>query len=252
VSTYRSAERVQVTPESRYAADWAARLSLVPAIRPLRALGLRPGETVLVVGAHPDDETLGFGASIASLASDRVVVHGLSASSGEAALDHVGHHLDGLGERRAAEYARACRTLGMASSTVQGHRDGGLRQCQDDVQAAVAAMIRRVHPARVLTVWWDDPHPDHRGVGEATVAAARAAGCPVSGFPIWALHWSDPADELSQAQAVHPLLTDAFAEHARRAAMACYGSQTEPLSPDVAAVLPASVLRCTLEGLVRL
>ncbi|MBA2561148.1 MAG: PIG-L family deacetylase, partial [Propionibacteriales bacterium] len=79
--------RSQVTPDSVFAAQWAARMQRAPGVRPRDVMGVTPGDVVVVVGAHPDDETLGFGASIASLSEAGIEVHAVTMSSGEAALD---------------------------------------------------------------------------------------------------------------------------------------------------------------------
>jgi LmbE family N-acetylglucosaminyl deacetylase len=94
----------------------------------------------------------------------------------------------------------------------------------------------------LLTVWWADPHPDHRAVGRASIAAGALTGCPVTGYPVWAQHWSDPAQAVSAGR-VQPIRTGIPAEAARQRAVDCYRSQTEPLQPDLEAVLPPAVVR---------
>ncbi len=242
---------VEVTPPSRFDAQWAAELSSIPATPPAVFLGVGSGDVVLVVGAHPDDETFGAGATIASLVQAGVEVHALSLSSGEAALHHVDRRVDDLAARRASEYAAACQALGIGSSTVRDFPDSGLAYAPQALSAAVADIIQRVRPAQVLTVWWGDPHPDHRATGEAAVAAAKAAGCPVSGFAVWAPHWLDPAAEPASAHRCQPMLADERARAARKRAVDCYRSQTEPLAADLAPILPAAFVEWTTETLVR-
>jgi hypothetical protein len=62
-----SAQRIAVTPGSAYAGAWAQLVRTLPYVRPERALDVGPGDVVLVIGAHPDDETFGAGAGVASL-----------------------------------------------------------------------------------------------------------------------------------------------------------------------------------------
>src|SRR4051794_6018430 len=106
------------TPGSRYADDWIQLLAGVDRNNPLTGLGVAPGDRVLFVGAHPDDETYGAGATLAALARLGVATHVVSLSSGEAAFDHVGISVLSLGEQRRAEFVAACGELGVLSSSV--------------------------------------------------------------------------------------------------------------------------------------
>jgi hypothetical protein len=90
------AQRIAVTPGSAYAGAWAQLVRTLQYVRPERALDVGRGDIVLVIGAHPDDETFGAGAGVASLTRAGVRVHALSMSAGEAALDHVGRKPEGL------------------------------------------------------------------------------------------------------------------------------------------------------------
>jgi LmbE family N-acetylglucosaminyl deacetylase len=234
-------QRIAVTPDSGYAGDWAELVRTLPAARPERALGVGPGDVVLVIGAHPDDETFGAGASIAALSRAGVRVHALSMSSGEAALDHVGRSPDGLAACRAGEYAAACAALGVANASIAGLPDGRLAEHGSRLVSVILEASEGVGADRLLTVWWGDPHPDHEAVGRETVAVGAATGRPVAGYPLWAQHWSDPASALHGAR-LQPMRVDACAERARTEAVACYRSQTEPLDDDLLPVVPREVV----------
>jgi hypothetical protein len=92
-----------VTPDSVYAEQWVRRLEGTPAVPAAEAVAVRSGEVLLVVVAHPDDETLALGGTLAELASAGVEVHVVSLTSGEAALDHVGEQVPDLAWRRRHE-----------------------------------------------------------------------------------------------------------------------------------------------------
>ena len=235
-------ERIPVTPASVYGKDWTDRLRELPDVSPLQGLRARPGDAVLVVGAHPDDETFGAGATIAALARSGVRVHGLCMSAGEAALDHLGRTLGDLAGRRRREYAEACHTLGMASSTTVGLPDGRLDAFGTRLQAAVADVSERLGADCLLAVWWDDPHPDHRAVGRACLDAGASTGRPVFGYPVWAQHWTAPEAVFGER---HPqrMRIGPHAEELRRRAVDCYRSQTEPLHPDLQPVMPPEIVR---------
>lgn len=245
-----TAGRVELTRGSVYADQWATALSGPDRVAPQSALGVCPGDVVLVVGAHPDDETFGFGASVASLCRAGIEVHALTMSSGGAALDHVDRAVGGLAARRAAEYGHACRALGTRSSTALDLPDGRLADHDAAIRSAVGELVDTTGADHVVTVWWGDPHDDHRAVGSAAACAARAAGCRVNGYPVWAPHWSDPASPPVQSHRMQLMATDADAAAARQLAVQCYPSQTEPLMDDLEPVLPAWFLRWTAEVLV--
>ncbi len=242
--------RVAVTPDSVYLRQWTTMLAGLLAVTPREGLGVREGDVVLVVGAHPDDETLGFGASIASMTRSGVSVHALSLSAGEAAVDHLGRSVDHLGARRATEFSEACLALGAASWSVGGLPDGRLGEHPDALRSVVIRTIERVGADQVVTVWGRDPHADHQAVGKACSEAAAATGCRVSAYPVWAPHWLDPAGPAVRGHSLQPMRNDTDAEAARQVALQCYSSQTEPLMDDVEPVLPPSVVQWTTEILV--
>jgi LmbE family N-acetylglucosaminyl deacetylase len=146
-------ERIPVTPASVYGKDWTDRLRELPDVSPQQGLQVGPGDAVAVVGAHPDDETFGAGATVAALARSGVRVHGLCMSAGEAALHDLGRPLGDLAERRRREYAEACRALGMASSITVGLPDGRLEACSRRIHTAVVDLAERLGAACLLTVW---------------------------------------------------------------------------------------------------
>ncbi len=239
-----------MTPPSEYAASWRQRAAGFAGLSPLEALGLQAGDVALVLGAHPDDETFGLGATIAQLASDGVEVHIVTMTAGEAALSHLGKELPGLPARRETEYTGACSRLGAASCTIVGLPDAGLVDRADEVSAVVTSHVRERAPAQLLTTWWRDPHGDHAVLGEVACRVAADTGCGVFGYPIWAQHWSDPAPLLTEDTSVTLSMTTQAARDARATATACYSSQTQPLADDVEAILPADMLAWDLELLV--
>jgi LmbE family N-acetylglucosaminyl deacetylase len=233
--------RITVTPPAVYAKEWKDLLRAVPYVGPEQGLDVSGGDVVLVVGAHPDDETFGVGGTIASLARSGVRVHALSMTAGESALDHLGRTVAGLGDRRTREYSEACTALGVTSSLIVGLPDGRLSAHAAELTSLIADVSDRVGADRVLAVWWGDPHPDHRAVGQASIEACVLTGRPVTGYPIWAQHWCDPGQVVG-AGLIRPVRNDVSAESARQRAVDCYRSQTEPLQPDLEAVLPRAVV----------
>jgi LmbE family N-acetylglucosaminyl deacetylase len=151
--------------------------------------------TLVAFHAHPDDETLLTGGTLARAAAEghRVVL--VVATLGEAGLasDEPGVR---LGERRHRELLAAAKALGCARVETLGYRDSGLRGDHGwsdrsaprlvDVTVARAAGqladILREENADVLTSYdarGGYGHPDHIQVHHIGAAAARLARTPV-------------------------------------------------------------------------
>ncbi|MGI5238938.1 PIG-L family deacetylase [Dactylosporangium sp. CA-139066] len=146
--------------------------------------------TLVAFHAHPDDETLLTGGTLARAAAEghRVVL--VTATLGEAGLAADGPGA-ALGERRRRELLGAAFALGCARVETLGYADSGLAPSGSggrfaDVPVAEAAerlaAILRAERADVLTGY--DPrggygHPDHVQVHRVAAAAARLAGTPV-------------------------------------------------------------------------
>lgn len=237
-----------VTPGSAFGAAWRRRLDASPREEAATAFGVGRGDALVVVVAHPDDETLAMGAALARMARDGVRVHVLVGSRGEAALDHVGAEAPGLGERRSAEMRAATRALGVASAEVLGLPDGSLGEHGDALRDAAESVVRAHGAARVATLWREDPHPDHRAVSVAAARAADRTGAGLIELGLWSSHWTDPT---AVRATVVPLRSDPTSREARAAAIACYRSQTEPLLAGLEAVLPPAALAFPHEYVVR-
>jgi LmbE family N-acetylglucosaminyl deacetylase len=148
--------------------------------------------TVVSFHAHPDDEALLTGGTLAKAAAagHRVVL--VTATAGGAGLAASRLRAGGgLGRRRVGELEKAAAAIGAASVELLGYDDSGMdgRASGDtfaraDVQSAalrLAAILRREH-ADVLTVYDRNGgygHPDHVQVHHVGVRAAELAGTPV-------------------------------------------------------------------------
>lgn len=175
---------------------------------------------LLFVHAHPDDECLGTGATIAHYAARGADVRIVTCTLGEEgevigdrwaelAVDRA----DQLGGYRIGELTAALRALGIGEPHYLGGagrwRDSGMRGTprrhrqrfidadERETVGALVAVIREQRPHVVVTY---DPgggygHPDHVHAHRVTVAAVAAAGPGAADFPgePWAvpkLYWS--------------------------------------------------------------
>ena len=139
------------------------------------------GRTVLGIFAHPDDESLACGGTLARLsdAGARVVL--VCASSGQAGSisDPALVPNGDLGRVRVRELRDAAAVLGVAEVIVLDHRDGDLRWDHvPELHAEIVALIQRFRPDAVITfaedgLYW---HVDHIGVHERTYTAILSLG----------------------------------------------------------------------------
>ncbi|HYJ68140.1 MAG TPA: PIG-L deacetylase family protein [Nocardioidaceae bacterium] len=129
---------------------------------------------VLTVAAHPDDETLGAGGTIAWHASHGDDVWVCILTDGVTSRhDHVA-----LQEECAR---RACDTLGVAKVVFIGLADQRLDTVPMlDVVTPIEKCVRDFQPDVVLTHFAGDVNEDHRIVARATMVAAR----PVAGSSV--------------------------------------------------------------------
>lgn len=150
--------------------------------------------TVVFFHAHPDDEALLTGGTMARLAAEghRVVL--VTATAGEQGLASARiFQTWGLGLVRRAELADSARVLGCARAVVLGYRDSGSDPAGPQVAAGFAAQpveaaARQLaallveESADALTIY--DPaggygHPDHVQVHLVGRRAATLAGTPL-------------------------------------------------------------------------
>jgi LmbE family N-acetylglucosaminyl deacetylase len=138
---------------------------------------------LLAILAHPDDESLGFGGTLAKYAAEGVSTHLVCATRGEKGWMGSPEEDPGpraLGVTRTAELLDAARELGLRTVDFLGYTDGELAQA-DPLQAVaqIARLVRQIRPQVVVTF---DPqgnygHPDHIAISQfASAALVSAAG----------------------------------------------------------------------------
>ncbi|MGZ6804518.1 MAG: PIG-L deacetylase family protein [Nocardioidaceae bacterium] len=235
-----------VTPPSRHTAAWTALLDGHPTAPPPVA----PGADLLVLLAHPDDETLAMGASLAAAAAAGVRVRLVTLTRGAAALDHLGITVAGLADRREAELRAAADVLGVHELHCLDLPDGGLAALGDGAWSLLAPVLEGLPADRVWSTWRGDPHPDHRAAARLADRWAADRGLPLDELALWAPHWLDPETLPATARPVRVGTTEQ-ARETRDRALACYSSQLQPLAPGLGPVLPADMLAWGHEVLVR-
>jgi len=157
---------------------------------------------LLLVHAHPDDETIATGATMAKYAAEGALVTLVTCTLGEEGEillpdleDLAADRTDGLGQHRIGELAAAMEALGVRDHRFLGgpgrYRDSGMMgtpqndrtDCfwRADLDVAVADLVRVIREVRPqVLITYDDHggygHPDHIQANRvATVARERAA-----------------------------------------------------------------------------
>lgn len=176
----------EITPEH----DWTTFF----AGRDLPGFDVSAGR-VVVLAAHPDDETLGVGGTVQLLQEAGAEVSVVVATDGEAAFPALDPSARAeLGARRRDEMRAAMRELGDGDlePVFLGLPDSGLAECEEQLTELLRELLSGAD--YVLVPWPHDPHPDHATVGRAGLAAAPAQAHRWS-YPVWMWHWMRPGDE---------------------------------------------------------
>ncbi|MGE0448556.1 MAG: PIG-L deacetylase family protein [Vicinamibacterales bacterium] len=146
------------------------------------------GEVVLAVFAHPDDESLACGGTLARLSDAGAHVVVMCATRGELGTETPGARDFELARRRAGELKQALISLGVPELILLNHPDGDLRwDALTQFSSEIVLFLRRRRPSAVLTfdedgLYW---HPDHIAVHERVVGAVRALGADAP--PVYAV-----------------------------------------------------------------
>ena len=146
---------------------------------------------LMAVLAHPDDESLGVGGTLAKYASEGVEVFLVTATRGDNGRyrglrpddpEHPGPSV--LANIRETELRAAASALGLREVSLLDFRDQRLdRADPHEAVAAIVQHIRRVRPQVVVTFGPEGAygHPDHVAISQFTTAAIVAAADPAFG-----------------------------------------------------------------------
>ncbi|WZH38619.1 MAG: bifunctional PIG-L family deacetylase/class I SAM-dependent methyltransferase [Microbacterium enclense] len=200
--------------------------------RDLPALALDV-DRVIVMAAHPDDESLGAAGLLATAVARGIPIDLIVVTDGEGSHpDSPTHTPATLALRRRSELLEAAEIVGLDDPPIfLGLPDGGTDGHRDAIAAALRDALDRAgaHRVLVLSPWRGDGHRDHRVVGEIVEEVCAARRVRSRAFPIWLWHWGDP-DDVPWDRAERVAL-DVRARDAKTRALAAHASQILPLSP---------------------
>jgi N-acetylglucosamine malate deacetylase 2 len=192
--------------------------------------------SLMVILAHPDDESFPIGGTLAAYAAQGAVITLVTATDGQQGI--VGADPAQVAAVRDAELRAATTVLGIAELRMLGYADGALAQApQDEVQRRLCALLRSHRPEVVITFGPDgiSGHPDHLAIHRLATAAFDAAELPDA-----RLFYIAPSEATRQGCGVPPpaaLVQGAVAaldigpyREAKLRAMPCHASPQPPFS----------------------
>ena len=139
---------------------------------------------LMCVLAHPDDESLGTGGTLAKYAAEGVETYVITATRGERGRygeSGARPAPEVVGRTREAELRAAAMALGVREVVVLGYPDGALdAHDPDEAVEAIAGHLRRIRPHVVVTFGPEGAygHPDHIAISQLTTAAIVRAAAP--------------------------------------------------------------------------
>ncbi len=193
--------------------------------------GARPDRLVVVV-AHPDDETLAMAGLLSWATDEDLPCHLVVATDGEGSHPHSPTHPpERLAEVRRRELVLAVQALAPSARVTRLEvPDGEVAGCAAAVEEALVDLVDG-HTLLVST-WRHDAHADHEAVALVAARVAAGVGARHLEAPIWLWHWGSPVDVPWRDCLRLDLDEDAVDRRAR--ALAAYASQHTALSPHPA------------------
>lgn len=181
-----------------------------------------PGRKVMVIAAHPDDELLGCGGTVAlhTAAGDRVT--SVIVCEGES----LRYGADGVNQK--SHIKRAACALGVEDVRLLGFSDQRLdTHTLTDVIAPLESVVREVRPEVIYCQYGGDVNRDHQLLFQAILVATR----PTETFieSVYAFDTASSTEWAFPRTFVPDLWVDVTGTLEKKlAAMACYESELRP------------------------
>jgi len=178
----------------------------------------------VVIAPHPDDETLGAGATIMRKVDAGTPVHVVVATDG--CKSPVGDP-SAVAALRARELAAAASVLGLGPGDVTRlpFVDAELDDGDETLTQAISEVVAAHRPEEVLVTAETDPHDDHAALARAARRALAGTGVRLAAYPIWQFeHPARLVAQLRRSGRPEIVRTTGYEERKARA-IATYASQ---------------------------
>jgi LmbE family N-acetylglucosaminyl deacetylase len=195
---------------------------------------------LVLVAPHPDDETLGFGATAAALRSRGVDVQVVSVTDGGGAHPGLSRRERAwLESDRRAELHRAAQILGLSAPVSLGLPDGDLSANEPELTDFLAGLLEAMPKGTwCAATWRGDGHPDHEAVGRSSAVAAERTGATLLEYPVWMWHWARPDDDAVPWHRMSAIRVDRAAMGRKQRAIAVFRTQLTPYEPGADPIVP--------------
>lgn len=226
--------RIDLPGTAEEAWDSWVELKHLPAAEPLA------WRSVAIVAAHPDDEVLGAGGTLAILAAGGARLRLIAVTDGEAS--HPGADPEVTRRTRVAESAAAMEALGARDVEVVRLRfpDTGLAAREEELSSVLREQCAGF--GICLVPWEFDAHADHEAAGRAARRAARQSAQEVLSYPIWMWHWAEPADRRVPWQRACRIPLPPEVTARKQAAITAFTSQLTDRDGAAGPVLPPGIV----------
>lgn len=190
-------------------------------------------DRLVILAAHPDDESLAAGGLICRARAHGLEVVLVMATRGEASHPRsVTFSALDLAKIRLTELGAAMRHLAPHAliedlALPDGHVAAGSARLEEVLLTRCSE-----RPGRVLLAapWSADGHCDHEAAGRAARHVAEKIGCPLLEYPIWLWFWGKPGDDVTPWASMRTLALSPSEVTGKSMAMGEHRSQIEPLS----------------------
>lgn len=200
-----------------------------PSYEAARRLDLTNGDLdctrLVVVAAHPDDESLGAGALIATAAAAGISVYVVLLTAGEASpFASPTKTRQALAVLRLAEMENALARLAPDNYLVfLGAPDGQVDKSEAQIATSLAHLVGDGRQTLLAAPWRHDGHDDHEAAGRAAAEAARVSGARLVEYPL--LAWTTSTPDLMPWDDVCCLHLSAELQDQKEAAIRSHVSQ---------------------------
>ena len=201
--------------------EWGRRLPL---------LEVEDCPALILVSPHPDDETLGLGATAALLSGRGITVQVVAVTDGEIAYQGCGRETRArLAELRREELIAAAIRLGLPRPWFLGIPDGEVADNESRAVYAIEEILEDC-PAGTwcASTWRGDGQPDHEAAGRAAAIASDNTGAVFIEYPVRMWRWATPANRAVPRDRARRVPVTELESAMKAVAVQCYASQLKP------------------------
>lgn len=135
---------------------------------------IKKNKTILVLAAHPDDEVLGCGGSIAKFVKEKFKVYAVYFTDGVSARINSGLKDKNKSQERKRNSQLAAKVLGIKNCFFLSYPDNQLDKIPLlEIIKKIEFLIKKIKPSMLITHCDDELNIDHQIVHKAAITASR-------------------------------------------------------------------------------